>query len=342
MEGFLNESERIDLLNQHRRERDKRVCDRIKAVLLYDKGWHLQKISEALLISHEAIRQHLLDYEAGKKLKPKNGGSEEKLNKLQKEILFEELRQKTYTKAKDVAMFVLEEFGVYYTPSGMTTFLKKNGFSYKKPAVIPGKASQEIQEAWIQYYKNLKNSLSDKEVICFMDGVHPTHNTKPSYGWIETGVNKEIRTNSGRQRVNLSGAIDIDSKKVIVQEDETLNAESTTRFLQKVENGYPMKEVVHLFCDNARYYRNKEVMRYLKNSKISLHFLPPYSPNLNPIERLWKFMNEKVVNNRYYETFKEFKSNIFCFLESLAAPPSNILKSLHKRITDNFRAIRTC
>ena len=57
-----------------------------------------------------------------------------------------------------------------------------------------------------------------------MDAVHPTHNTKPSYGWIKRGERKELLSNTGRQRINISGAIDIVSKKVFLKEDETLNA----------------------------------------------------------------------------------------------------------------------
>ena len=339
MKGFLDESERIRLLEQHKKERDKRVCDRIKAVLLYDKGWTYERIAEALFISHEAIRQHVLDYEANRKLSSQNGGSSSKLNVFQKRMLIEHLRDRTYMKAKDIAAFVLEEFGIAYTASGITQWLKENGFSYKKPAVVPGKANQEAQEKWIQEYNEMKGNLPEDEVICFMDGVHPTHNTKPSYGWIETGIRKEIPTNTGRQRLNLSAAIDIESKQVICHEDETLDAESTIRFLQKIEVTYPEKEKIHIFCDNARYYPNKKVQAFLEESKISMHFLPPYSPNLNPIERLWKLMNEEVINNKYYEKFSEFKENILCFLKSLAAPPNRILKALKSRVRDSFRAI---
>ena len=172
-----------------------------------------------------------------------------------------------------------------------------------------------------------------------MDGVHPTHNAKPAYGWIQKGQRKEIPTNTGRQRVNLSGMIDILSKRVLIREDETLEAESTIRFLKSIEEAYPSKRTVHLFCDNARYYRNKKVQVFLETSKISMHFLPPYSPNLNPIERLWKLTNERVINNKYYEKFSEFKNSLLGFLGSLSHPPQDLLEILKTRITDNFRAI---
>ena len=99
----------------------------------------------------------------------------------------------------------------------------------------------------------------------------------------------------------------------MIQEDQTLNAESTIRFFQKIEAAYPCKRRVHVFCDNAPYYRNKAVSQYLATSKIALHFLPPYSPNLNPIERLWKWMKERVIYNTYYEHFEDFKAAVIGF-----------------------------
>lgn len=339
MKNFLDPSERERLESQHKYERDGRVRDRIKAVLLYDKGWSYRKIAEALFITPEATRQHTLDYEAIRKLAPENGGSSSKLNKAQEKFLLDHLQDQTYLYAKDIVAFVWEQFEVNYTVSGMTQWLQNHDFSYKKPAVVTGKADKEAQQAWIEFYEELKRSLTENETICFMDGVHPTHNVKPAYGWIQKGKGKEILTNTGRQRVNLSGVIDIISKRVIVREDETLEAESTIRFLKSIEKAYPSKQTVHLFCDNARYYRNKKVQIFLETSKNSMHFLPPYSPNLNPIERLWKLTNERVINNKYYEKFSEFKNSLLEFLGSLSDPPQNLLNILQTRITDNFRAM---
>jgi transposase len=106
-----------------------------------------------------------------------------------------------------------------------------------------------------------------------------------------------------------------------------------------LEKAYPEAEKVHVFCDNARYYKNKEVMAYLVTSKIQMHFLPPYSPNLNPIERLWKFMNEHVLYNRYYEKFIEFKKEVLGFLQRFSNTEDSLLGALTRRVTDHFLAI---
>ncbi len=71
----LSQLEREKLKSQHKKERDKRICDRIKAVLLFDEGWSYSQIAHALLLSDEAVRQHILDFQTERKLKPENGGS---------------------------------------------------------------------------------------------------------------------------------------------------------------------------------------------------------------------------------------------------------------------------
>jgi DNA-binding NarL/FixJ family response regulator len=91
--NFLDDVERAQLKTQHKKERDKKICDRIKAVLLYDKGWSFQKIAEALLLTEQAIRQHVDEYKSSKKLKPEGGGSEEKLSKEQATLLESHLKR---------------------------------------------------------------------------------------------------------------------------------------------------------------------------------------------------------------------------------------------------------
>jgi len=339
--SFLTDEERTELRAQHKRERDKRICDRIKAVLLSDKGWSPKQIAEALLISDDAVRLHIEDYKSSQKLKPAGGGSVEKLSLAQSEKLENHLQNHTYLYIRDIIAYVKSTFGISYTVPGMQSWLKRHHFSYKKPSLVPGKANEQAQKEWLVEYETLKQNLPEDETICFMDGVHPTHNVQPAYGWIKTGVRKEIPGNSGRSRLNLSGAIDIVSHKIVIAKDETLNALSIICFLKKVEAAYPRKKKIHIFCDNARYYKNKDVRHYLESSKIELHFLPPYSPNLNPIERLWKWMKERTIYNSYYASFEEFESAVFGFFNalSLADAQSYLGQIFRQRIRDKFRSI---
>ena len=339
---MLSATERDQLKAQHRQERDGRVRDRIKAVLLRDKGWSTEQIAEALLISSQAVRNHLDDYAVSHKLKPENGGSEEKLSYEQSQQLEAHLQNHTYLHVKDIVAYIQAVFLISYTVPGMRNWLQRHGFSYKKPAVVPGKANEEQQRKWLTEYEKLRQRLPHDETICFMDGVHPTHNVQPAYGWIKKGVRKEIPANTGRSRLNLSGAIDIITHNILIQEDSTLNADSTIQFFRKIEEAYPSKRKIHLFCDNAPYYRNRAVNFYLETSKIALHFLPPYSPNLNPIERLWKWMKERVIYNTYYEHFEEFKAAVMGFFSVLSnvSEESILGEKLRSRVRDKFRPIR--
>jgi transposase len=339
--NFLTDSEREQLKLQHRRERDGRIRDRIKAVLLYDEGWTSKDIARVLLISDEAVRNHIDEYKTSKKLKPESGGSTEKLSADQSHKLEIHLQAHTYLYIKDIVAYVEVTFGVFYTARGMRNWLQRHCFSYKKPAVVPGKANKEQQREWLAKYEILRQALPGDETICFMDGVHPTHNVQSAYGWIKKGVRKEIPANTGRGRLNLSGIIDVVTHNIVIQEDQTLNAESTICFFQKIEETYPEKRRVHVFCDNAPYYRNKAVKQYLETSKICLHFLPPYSPNLNPIERLWKWMKERVIYNTYYEHFEDFKAAIFGFFSVLSTVEAESVlgQLLRGRVRDKFRPI---
>jgi transposase len=338
---FLSDNERVQLRAQHKRERDGRIRDRIKAVLLCDKGWSVLAIAEALLLSEDAIREHIIEYRDSKKLKPENGGSEQKLSSERSNELVKHLQNYTYLYVKDIIAYVQSTWRITYSVPGMRNWLQRYSFSYKKPALVPGKANEQEQREWLGRYEKLKQDLPADETIGFIDGVHPTHNVQPAYGWIQKGIRKEIPANSGRSRINLSGVLDIIDHKVIVQEDKMLNAEATISFFRKIETAYPTKKKVHLFCDNARYYRNKAVVEYLRNSKIQLHFLPPYSPNLNPIERLWKWMKERVIYNRYYQEFEDFKLAVFGFFTTLSnlTADSVLGQDFRSRVRDKFSPV---
>src|ERR1700744_1513951 len=199
---FLSDAERTQLRTQHRTERDGRVRDRIKAVLLYDKGWSILAVAEALLLSDDAVRDHITEYKESKKLKPDNGGSTEKLSSLQSEQLAQHLQDHIYLYVKDIIAYVRSTFSIDYSSPGMRNWLMRHGFSYKKPALVPGKANEQQQREWLAEYEKLKQNLPSDETICFMDGVHPTHNVQPAYGWIQKGVRKELPANSGRSRIN--------------------------------------------------------------------------------------------------------------------------------------------
>jgi transposase len=104
---------------------------------------------------------------------------------------------------------------------------------------------------------------------------------------------------------------------VIIHEDTVVNAQTTIQLFKKVEETYSQADTIYLFVDNAPYYRSQVLAEYVKSSRIELVFLPAYSPNLNLIERLWKWMKKKVINTFYYPTFCEFKQAVMGLFENV-------------------------
>lgn len=184
---LTNEQEN-DLELLHRYEKDGRVRDRIKAVLLKNEGWKNKAIAQALRIHKETVRAHITDWTSDEKLKPENGGSYSKLDKKQSQLLEKHLEQKTYTRVIDICVFVESETGIRYTVSGMTKWLQNHGFSYKHPKEVPAKADLKKQEKFIESYLALVNDTPKDEPIIFMDSAHPTMATKVVCGWIKKGV----------------------------------------------------------------------------------------------------------------------------------------------------------
>jgi transposase len=300
----LTRKQKFALELEHDQQRDKLVCDRIKAVLLRDEEWSIRQIAQALRLHDDTISRYIHDYLVKEKLSPTYSGSNEKLADDQSEELIAHIEENTYLKVSDICAHVKRCYGIEYTVAGLTDWLKRHKFSYKKPKEVPAKADEKKQKAFIKMYKRLKLKTPKKEPIIFIDSVHPTMASKVSYGWIRTGKEKILKTTASRTRLNISGAIELGSMKTVVQDYETINGESTTHFLACIKASYPRAKKIHIMLDQSGYHRSEEVSKYAKKNGIKLHFLPAYSPNLNPIERLWKVMNESVRNNRYFESPK--------------------------------------
>lgn len=337
METILTLTERENLIASHRKERDGRVRDRIKAVLLYDKGYSNKQIAEILLLDDETIRRHVEDYLKNQKLNPANGGSVSKLNKSESQKLMKHLSEITYLYVKDICCYVKKTFNKKYSISGMTKWLHANGFCYKKPHAVPAKANKEEQKKFIKYYNKLKERAGKNEPIYFVDSVHPQYQTHLTYGWILKGERKLLPTTGRQPRLNFIGGIRLNGHRIVYQQADKVDADSIAGFLCYLRKRHPEKCKIHIIWDNAGYHSDEALQEFAKGLAIELHYLPSYSPNLNPIERLWKIMHEKVSANKYYETFADFTEATLGFFRNIRKNKS----LLRSRITDNFQILHS-
>ena len=331
IELTIKEKEELEL--QHSKERDRRVADRIKAVLLNAEGWTQKQIAQALRIRYETVQDHLNDYQNSKKLKPENGGSQSHLNSFQTSELIKHLEDNTYLRAELICAYVEHTFGVHFTASGMTKWLQRNNFSYKKPKGTPAKADPAKQAEFIRHYEDLLNTILEDEPVEFVDAVHPTMATKITYGWIRKGQDKLISTTASRTRLNLLGSINLESMSVTIAAHETIDSKAMEKHFSALRKKYPKAPKIHVIADRGSYNTSRETKDAAEKYGIVLHHLPPYSPNLNPIERLWKIMNEFARNNRVFKTVADFRQSIDDFFRKWP----EIALSMVDRINDNFQ-----
>jgi len=339
MTNLLTVKERKELLAALRYERHAKHSDRIKCILLLDTGDSAEDITHYLFLSLTTVNNYLNKYQTGglELLVQDNYlGTECRLTREQQESLTSHLEENLYQTILSVRKYIVSEYSISYAESGVRHLLNRLGFVDKKPKAVPGKANPELQAEFLSKLEQKLSENSSNTAVFFADGTHPQHNTDCSYGWIKKGQIKEIKTNTGRQRVNINGVINAKNPtEVMIDESDSINAESTIRLLTNLENNYQALNKIYVVVDNARYYKCKLVQDYLKTSRIELLYLPPYSPNLNLIERLWRLLKKEVLYNRYIDKFSDFRAVILDFFENI----KNYSEQLNSLMTLRFHLI---
>lgn len=342
MGGFLTQEQVTVLRQAHRTIRDKRLADRIKAVLSLNSGHDYQQVASILLLDETTLRRYVSQFEKiglDGLLEFHYSGGQAKLTEIQELELKSHLVDSPhiYLTAKEVASFVKHHYKVKFSVIGMTKLLHRLGFVYKKPKLVPAKADREKQQQFLNEYFKLKSNLETEDQIYFLDATHPTHNTRPSMGWILKGAEKLIKSNTGRDRLNLNGALNGKTHEIVLREDKSINSVSTINLLDQIQDKHQQGRI-YLIWDNARYYYSREVQHYLRgHPRLIPKFLPPYSPNLNLIERLWRLFHQKTLYNHYYSTFPEFKQSVLGFFDNL----HKYNKEMRTLLTDSFQLVPT-
>ncbi|MEB0284627.1 IS630 family transposase, partial [Sphingomonas sp. 10B4] len=216
--------------------------------------------------------------------------------------------------------------------------LHRLNLAYRKPDLVARKLDAAKQKAFIDAYDRLMRDLAADEAVVFADAVHPTHQVRPAGCWAPKDQAVAITPSSGRDRVNIHGAIDLETGKTQMLDVPTVDAQSTILLLIAILAAHPSMRIIHVFLDNARYHHARLVSEWLarEGGRITLHFVPTYSPHLNPIERLWGTMHRNVTHNRSYATFRDFKAATMAFLTQTV--PKNWTE-LCDQVSDNFRVI---
>ena len=340
--GFLSNAERLELRALARDGlSEARASRRANAIILLDKGWSCQEVADALLIDDDTVRAwHRLYREHGLTglVVFDIGGSHSRLSAEQEVALFAWVSASLPRNTRTIGAWIADSFGLEYSHAGLIALLHRLNLAYRKPDLVARKLDAAKQKAFIDAYDRLLRDLAADEAVVFADAVHPTHQVRPAGCWAPKDQAVAITPSSGRDRVNIHGAIDLETGKTQMLDVPTVDAQSTILLLIAILAAHPSMRIIHVFLDNARYHHARLVSEWLarEGGRITLHFVPTYSPHLNPIERLWGAMHRNVTHNRSYATFRDFKAATMAFLTQTV--PKNWTE-LCDQVSDNFRVI---
>ena len=202
----------------------------------------------------------------------------------------------------------------------------------RKIGMIPAKADPDQQAKYIEQTlePRLNEALNGQRVVFFVDAAHFV--LAPFLGFLWSVTPLFIRAPAGRQRFNVLGALNAITHELIsITNDTYITSTEVCELLQKLSDLY-VGIPITLFLDNARYQKCALVIETAARLQIELCFLPPYSPNLNLIERLWRFVKKQCLYSTYYPSFEPFKASI---TECL-----NQTHSKHKSALDSLLTLR--
>jgi transposase len=341
--GFLTAEDRADMIALARDgSAAHRLGRRANALVLLDDGLSCEQVAKVLLVDDDTVRQwhrlHAADgfdalacFEAG--------GSACRLSETRQMELVAWIAAELPRSTRAIGAHILRHFGIAYeSRCGVVALMHRLGCAWRKPETIPRKLDEAKQQAFIAGYQALLNSLGPGEAVMFADAVHPTHAARAAGCWAPSDCHPAIEQTSGRERLNLHGAIDLETGETRVIEAEAADAQSTIRLFQSILSSRPLMSLIHVFLDNARYHHAKLVRGWLAEHgrRLRIHFIPAYCPHLNPIKRLWGLAHRHVTHNKTYATAAQFAKAMLDFLRRRV--PENWAE-FRDTVTDNFRII---
>jgi len=268
--GFLSAEERQGLLAQVRRPSGVHgPARRAHVILLLDDGLSVPEVARLMYLDDDTVYQwHRRWIDGGPARLSEFGwkGSSPRLSLEGEAALVDVLKSRLFTTTAEVIALVEERFAVRYSRSGMIKLLHRLGFEYRKPKALPRLPPVETQEAFVAAYESLLNGLDAKDQVVFGDAVHPEYQTRPAHGWILKGDRVAVSRTTGRQRLNLHGALNLETGACHMVEAEVVNAETTIALLSRLLTAYPEAGTIHVILDNARYHHAKIVGEWLKRS----------------------------------------------------------------------------
>lgn len=317
------------------------VLKRLEVLWLKHLGYSHQAIAEISCVCLNSVSNYIRLYETSGLVGVLQLNYKGPVSKLMahRAQIYKDLDQHPVQTIKEASARIEKISGLRRCPTQIRNFLNQLGFKPYKLGHIPGKADPQKQEEFLQNKLNplLESALEGRCHLFFVDAAHFVLGFFLCTVWAV--CRKFIKSPAGRNRLNVLGALHIGSLKLETICNETyINAESVMELLRKIAQKYKGLPI-YLVMDNARYQRAKVVQALAKELGIELVFLPAYSPNLNLIERLWKYIKKQIIYAKYYENKEQFFEAIRNQLQKINNHEKT-RKQLQTLLKPNFQLFR--
>jgi len=315
---------------------DPRVQRRMEIVYLKALGYAHYEIGRIARRSQKTVRRCLTLYRDGglAALKANHAHRPTSALAAHQASVEAEFRAKPPKTLKEAQARLVTLTGIRRSLTQVRAFLRRLGFKRLKVAQIPAKADVTAQQTFLdtELEPRLEAARQGQRHVFFVDAAHFVLQPFLGFLWCLTRI--FLQTPSGRQRHNVLGALHaISLQLVTVTNDTYINAESVAALLRLLVAQFADLPIT-VVLDNARYQHCKYILALAAELGIELLFLPPYSPNLNLIERLWKFVKQECLYSEYYATFADFKQAITTCLAEVSGQYKEQLATL---LTLNFQ-----
>ncbi|MEM9940199.1 MAG: IS630 family transposase [Planctomycetota bacterium] len=308
---------------------DKRLSIRIRIVLMNFGGQKASMIADSVGCSDKTVRRWVDRFTeegiAGLHDRREDNGDlkldEAYLGRL-KEIVDLTPREFGYdrpTWTRELLVEVMKgETNTRIHPATMSRALKKIKARRGRPRPIVGCPwSKHAKTRRINQLKRLQENLKPGEILVYEDEVDIHLNPKLGLDWMNHGTQKEVLTPGQNKKRYLAGAVNAVTGELTVVEGDRKNSDLFLKLLEKLQQKYPMAKKIYVILDNYRIHSSKIVNAALDHhlKQIKLEFLPPYCPNENRIERIWKDLHDQVTRNHRHPDLKELMKDVRKFVK---------------------------
>jgi transposase len=341
----LSPQQRQQVERRRKQTLDRRVYQRLTAILTIAEGKSREEVAHLLGIGLSQLGEWLRVYrnkglDALCALHYK--GDPGKLTAGQVNHLKEKVSTGCFRNSDQIRQWILDTFRVGYTPSGVKDLLRRIGVSYHKVSGFLWKADPDKQHAFVKriarHQREAKRQEAPRTRRYYVDACHPVWGLDLVYCcWLLVGQRLLVGMGSGRKRLNILGAYCPDDHEYLDYRltRDNINGEQFVNFLRLLRSMHPEVERFILYVDGARYYDSPVVKGWLKrHPEFLLSQIPAYSPNVNLIERLWKFMRAQALC-RWHKTFDDMQAAVSGVLDHL----EDYREELRALMTETFHII---